>query len=361
VTSRRIRWALVVSSSALLGTATSIVGCGLSPLETGFQEGAGGGDGGGGEAAPRPCSGPIEICGDGVDNDCNGLKDCDDPVCESTHVCVTIAEGWEVAARIAEGDAGVFAGSCPDGWGSRRELVVGPHGGSPDCTCECGQASSNPCLRNQTDVFFRTGAVSCNDATHQMSIDGSCHPLEFAWSGLYNGAGASTPPPRQVSCPASAALPPIVDDGYVVICSLPPAAAASCAGGTACVERPGAASLCVIRDGDHACPLGYPAKLLVGDRNDIVDQRTCGTCTCMSATAACSAATVRFFGTVDCTGASRDVTLDGNCNAISGSGTPTNYLYEATPDTLSCAPVEAVVPAAGSVSLSFVRTLCCAP
>ncbi len=324
----RRRVVAVAVAACASSLATAFAGCGLSPLLAGPDL-----DGGGEAAAPAVCAAP--------------------------QGCVPVESGWDVVVLEGQGDAGLGSASCRPGWTARRELVVAPRSGSGDCTCECLSVGTNPCLRDTRDVAFRTGAVSCDDGTRTLSIDGGCQPLGFTWDTFYNGARASAPTPAKIACGARAALPPVLDDGRAVLCSPEGSGSSACGEGSACVVQSDSMVLCVLRQGSHACPKGYPSRRVVVDPSGVVDQRGCGACSCTSKATACTNAGIGFFGTADCSGTARAVSLTGSCNSISGSGTPTHYRYQAAPDTTDCEAADTLVPVTGSVSTPGALTLCC--
>jgi len=113
---------------------------------------------------PDECETLTEICDDGVDNDCNGFTDCEDPVCLETPTCFCNFDGTcdlGEDCRSCPSDCPTVPRVCGDG-------VCDPGAGEDclDCPEDCaGLQSGNP--NNQYccgDV--RSGAtnlVGCND------------------------------------------------------------------------------------------------------------------------------------------------------------------------------------------------------
>lgn len=283
------------------------------------------------------------------------------PSCAS---CAPLPPEWRVvtlAARAApdpdaslstSADAGDAGSACPPGATPDAVLRVNPRASGADCTCRCGASPKDPCTDGTLTVDFRTGVQSCNDGTRTFVVDGGCQALPFTWNGGYNGVSGDPLPVVSVACPAQGVPAPIVDDGAFETCAHP--RGAGCAPDEACL--PAAPDVCVLREGSHACPPGFPtARPLEAAK----DSRVCETCACTSRATSCSGARLDFYGNATCTGGSRGASLDGTCNGIGGGGTPTHLRYRAAPDVTGCAPAAATVGvSSGQVERAPV-TVCC--
>jgi hypothetical protein len=192
-----------------------------------------------------------------------------------------------------------------------------------------------------------------------VTADGACHPLGFTWNGSYNGAGGFAPAVVIAACPAIAERPPMIDDGSAVVCSVA-GGAVPCAGGSCAPAAAAILKICALHDGDVACPAGYPAKRVLAPQESIVDDRACGACSCSTTATSCSNETLTFATNATCTTGTRTAAIDGTCNALSGSGTPTHYKYTAVPNQTTCAAAAATVPSTGAITAPSV-TLCCSP
>ncbi len=81
----------------------------------------------------------VAACGDGVDNDCNGLTDCADPACQTAPACCTRSDGGTVDGTIYAHSASDLYVVSPNGWTVTRvgafsngdqitDLAVTPNG-----------------------------------------------------------------------------------------------------------------------------------------------------------------------------------------------------------------------------------------
>jgi hypothetical protein len=260
-------------------------------------------------------------------------------------------------------DAGALDASCPTGWVSPRELVEAPRSNGTTCSCACGDASANPCTQGgdggEHAVDFRLAGGNCGDETHTLALDGGCQAIGFVWAASTNKMQSPERVIERVRCPAIATKPPIGDFGTVALCAAGDVAG-SCGGASdkACVVKPGALPICVVHDGDVACPLGFETRRVLVPRSGISDQRSCA-CSCGSLATTCANAELTFYADPACTAAPRTAPLDNSCAGITNAGTPQSYRYTADPDTWACAPTDASVPVDGGLTLPPPSTLCC--
>jgi hypothetical protein len=382
----RTRVVLVSAITIVLGVACGIDAVGVAPVgdgDGGTSSGASSGatssgasssgtsaDGASGGMDAPACtpSGP-EVCEDGVDNDCNGQKDCEDTACAQFACTKTEADWTFVSVRAATaGDAGALdagddaadgGGLCAPGWTNGRTLLDNIRASGATCGCVCGAANGNPCANGTRTVNFRTGSTNCNDGSGSFTLDGVCRALSFTWSTSYNGADVQPPASIvPVSCATTSTLPPVVDDGAYVVCDKAPGTPATCTNG-ACVLKPGTDKICLMRAGDaHVCPAAYPTRKVLAPT--YTDGRTCNACSCTHNATTCGSRQLSFYTNAGCTQGQRTVAASNACSDISGTGTPTHYRYEATPDG-ACAPASATVGLTGGVTLTTPSTLCCPP
>lgn len=348
--------------SSSSGGASSSSGGGAS------SSGASGGDGAS-DGPPPGCvaSGP-EVCEDGIDNDCNGKIDCEDPAC-SQYVCAKPQTSFTIVSVRAAGasDAGpaLDAGVCANGWTNPRVLLDDVRSSASTCACTCGARSGNPCANGTRGASFRNGSSNCNDGTFTLNTDGDCRPLGFGWDpgngdGPYNEVVMSAPAIVQVACAATATPPAVVDDGALLVCDLAASPTGgiptACTGGT-CVLKPGADRICLLAAGDTAtCPAGFPSRAVLAP--SFTDGRQCGTCSCTSTASQCSNTQIAFYTNDGCNQGQRTANTGSSCNSIGGSGTPSHYRYEATANG-SCIAAAANVAFTGAVTRTTPSTLCC--
>lgn len=270
--------------------------------------------------------------------------------------CIELPAGWTPVARLPSGDS--EATKCPTDWSPDRTLRRGVRPTATECVCTCGTPTKNPCAQGTLVVDFREGITFCNDGQRNVTVDGTCQPLGFAWSSANKGARAASLPAATVACGASAALPPLTDDGATELCH-PSELAPACTTGGTCIPPTEAATLCLMRDGDVTCPEGFPNKVVGVDARGIDDGRACGACTCQSTATSCSNAKLSFYADAQCTQGERSFDANDQCNDLSGSGTPTHRRYTATPNSNVCAATADTVPVTGELSLPKVRSVCC--
>jgi len=200
---------------------------------------------------------------------------------------------------------------CPSPWSEARLA----HGGEPTsgstCTpCECKQPTAPVCGPVTIDTY---GNQSCTGVPHTLMQPNGC-------SGeIYPTAGAKVVeiPVTPGSCQTMGGdvVPgEVVWPSDVVLCG--GAALEACSGGVCAPEPPAPfePTLCVVRDGDHPCPMGYPTKRIVHDNAS--EKASCIKCDCAVAEGAACSGTVKAYGGSNCMTLSGNVTLDGLCSPL---------------------------------------------
>jgi hypothetical protein len=227
------------------------------------------------------CAGAVvEDCLNGIDDDGDGLTDCDDPACQAAYTCAPQPPaGW---VGIGWVDPTVVR-ACPLGLTDLPlfdPAAIVP--GTFDCGCQCTPAPSCAVPYECSDA-----PLSCSNPTSRAPIGTTCQSIP---PPPLPGGCRARPPLAQGSCtpvattvasdPAYTWAPTGTacltgDGGYCT---------ANSGGAPAqCVPRPpaGAAGPCIAASGPTpaACPAPYTLLQIFGD-GTATDQRTCTACTC---------------------------------------------------------------------------------
>ncbi len=241
-----------------------------------------GGEGGvdGGNDGPVPGCTPTgqEVCDDGIDNDCNGKADCEDPFCTAGFACVDAPPAGWTAVILAPASRP----PCPAGYTSPTELRVVTGNGNFTCQCQCTPSGgTNPTCAASGMWTIKTGTDNTCDAgadTQQFpaSTNNQCQNKMYdsqafaemmpndqgpaACAGGDNDNGSRIQPKDGVKC-------------------VPPAAGGKgCSGAQLCKPKATGFLQCIAKLGNEACPSGYTKQHRTG--TTVNDQRTCSGCTC---------------------------------------------------------------------------------
>lgn len=317
-------------------SAALVAGCASLLSIDDFRDQATAGSGGGGRtgAAGSGTGGRgagSESCLDKVDNNGDGLADCEDPQCAVDHQCSPAWIGdWLGVGWLHQSNP---APDCP--LGQRLALYDAQNLVEPSATCSCGCAAP-------TDTDCRTWftcpyACTVGGAYYTAWPTTECSAIEFSTSvSVYCYAGDLSAAPGHCEPEGILTGAPLTWDPTAALCLY--ADGGHCPGEQTCVPGATGPALgpCVAQLGDHDCPPDYPDQHRYWD-GSIDDGRACttGGCSCGQATgAACSCTTepcgVEAFSGSDCTGTPRGVSLMSaeppDCIHYSGmSGTPPFY------------------------------------
>jgi hypothetical protein len=150
-----------------------IAACG--PGSRSDQFGNGGGDGGRGGSGG---SGP-EICNDHVDNDGDGLVDCDDPDCSGIDGCpVCGMVDNPQSAPLALPDTNQQDGSEPICTANAQ-----CSGGTPNCVIGAPSAGGGECAASYVDTLNFIGFGQGQTLTDTSKLISVCATIEHSWLG----------------------------------------------------------------------------------------------------------------------------------------------------------------------------------
>lgn len=276
----------------------------------GGASGAEGGSGGGGLTAAGGTGasggGGGEICGNDLDDDRDGLTDCEDPFCAP--LC-NVPEGWSGPVTLDS------EGACGD---TAPALVAYESiGGNSDCVCAC--ADGPECSDTVLQAWGSSGCVGSSTGPGVLT---DC-------IGLLNGTD-SLMITREGGCAgptATLADPSQLLDGVAL-----------------CDDASGA---CIYQAGDVACPEGFSLK--ASYPTAIVDTRDCevGSCSCVA-----QCGTVTLSNGENCSNPT-EVLAIGTCVELQG-----NNLSVGLVNDVACIPSGS--PAAdGALSGTNPVTVCC--
>jgi hypothetical protein len=348
---------------ALTAAGAVVCACSLSGLDDKYGlDGGGGGetDGGGGATDVDACGGP-ENCGNGVDDNCDGKIDCEDPKCSSAGYACTasaIPAGFTVISFSAK-----TRPVCPTTWGTEKQLVSNVAGADLTCACNCSGGPAT-CVGTATYNGYpnacATGATGVNLAVN----DGACAPTtQSIKSGdYYQLYFASTAQAKQATCSGagkiSATPAPTFDAGAT--CDAP-SVGAGCSVGVCAPPSNAPFRTCIAHPGDVACPtFGYTQKTLASTGTPgWVDGRTCGTCPCASSITCSTVSKVSLYTNATCNGAA-SFNWDPTCQLSNNNASIGSYKVSYTSGgNAACTPTGASTPM-GTVTLDAnVETICC--
>lgn len=334
------------SAVALLAVGGCGVLIGLGDLERvpGLGEpeaGAEAGEEAGPEAAPA-CTktSDQEVCDDGIDNDCNGTTDCDDPACAASFQCVPAPPaGWRPISFSPDARP-----TCPARSQSSDLEAQGPNPTSA-CTCTCGGGTCT----GATSLFLGTSPNGCPDAATATSpLSAACTSLgspalDFESYRIGGGTPAGpctatttqySPPTRGRSCAGQVA--------------------ARCGAGGTCAPRPSAGlTICIEHDGaEPSCPAGYSRRYVVGDA--IADGRSCSGCVCGSPSCTVE---VQIWETAANCGGAPEITQQSDATCRNRAGGKARSFSSRLLDA-GCA-VATQPTLRGSRTVTRERTVCC--
>jgi hypothetical protein len=110
--------------------------------------------------------------------------------------------------------------------------------------------------------------------------------------------------------------------------------------------------MCIIRDGEVACPTKMPQRTVLGASFD--DKRSCGPCTC-SPSGCGTGGQITVYHNATCTQTYWHYDVDGKC-AQGGASTAVDSVSYRASTGCSVATAPAIL---GTVSVTAPRTLCC--
>lgn len=326
--------------------------------------GGDGGDGGDGGSAGT------EDCLDGIDNDANGLTDCEDPACQPGYECVPEApSGWTGHRVETTAYPSASVQMCPDGGDpSTRWSTPGDPAICDACSCDAPMGAT---------CSFPTLGSWVNSGSCSTTLDGTFNPGDancYGFPDFYTCSGGCSNDQRvallsdsqvtgTATCTASggAATLPEPWQNQHNLCALGPTGG-GCGTGSVCVARASAPfdqSLCVFQDGDQPCPAAFPTKAETFSTTN--DTRACSACTCGAADTQCSAGSFTVYDDPVCgNGGSNPITVSGSdCPSVQNHMDNNTASYRATAGTLSgTCPPSGGAPT-GTVTGDDAGTLCC--
>jgi hypothetical protein len=260
------------------------------------------------DAGPPPpdmvCpGGGVELCFNGLDDDCDGHIDCDDPDCAPVATCVP-----PVTGSFTYGTKEPPSGACPTGTsGAPVYQNSDLTGGGCTSTCSCKQGGCSGHLDNV--IPCPGGAVQSGMFT---AIDNShCADIED-----FNNFRASVPTGTSTCAQSGSAAPvtPASVPTTLVCADNATPVAGGCTGGQVCVPR-GTQQCATTPGAGVACPAAYPTQTTW--YTSFTDNRTC-TCSC-STPGSCASAQVNLYDSKGCSDTPHPLTADDCSNGLLGA------------------------------------------
>jgi hypothetical protein len=268
------------------------------------------------------CNGGAEDCANGMDDNCNMLVDCADPVCQGAGYSCTDAPpaGW--AGPLAYWDAvAMTRPSCAGNYtGAATDLMSGIS--APPATCGCSCSGSGPEVCGNAPGGLWDGNGSCNVACPgavSVQNGGACLPTGCNPATTIVSASFPKLAATGLTCNGNLAkmVPAVSWSTLARTCAFSlPSQEGGCGASKLCVTAPTSpfGGPCITQSGDLTCPNGYPTKhLQYAGANDT---RGCTACTCNTTPGTCTGG-ITFYATNNCQMFVGQISLGTNCSAVS--------------------------------------------
>jgi hypothetical protein len=351
------------------------------------KEPGGGGRGGGGKT---------EDCANGVDDNGDGLLDCEDPECGAFACVPELAEGWTGYFALFEGAPGDDPG-CSGGFvATDPPPFVGTDGITAPpaaCSCSCGPAQGQECGRldsivvTMNDAACGSPSARCVGTLEELpDWDGACKGSGFFPGGALtcgSTASATCSTTTGAPCNVSITVTPLAASGGQCApsleverpnltweklgraCAAAGTQAKGCNVGQVCVPKPSTpfgSGVCIAKDGDNPCPAGAYASRHIF-YTDAEDTRDCDGCTCSTPSGGTCPTTVSIYSDPSqdtCT--TRVATVPaGSCAPLTDNPTVAGRSASppGAPSGATCTPSTAT-PSGAAKGINP-KTFCCIP
>jgi hypothetical protein len=292
-------------------------------------------------SANNPDNGVDGSTADGSQPKTDGGNACDPSKCN-----INVPQGWKLATASKDRTA-----ACPDGW-KTTDVVADPVADPAACSCGCNVTQQPDCPGGAVTRNLDPGTNTCSQAatTLQVTGGGLCDPFNNFFIMLQGKAYQTIPPKAkggacQFDAKADTSKVKTVDGR---VCEPPP----SCQGDICKM-----AQICVMQDGDVACPSDFSNKRLIGAAPKVECAACSGPC---DVKGDCSG-TLSMYTDKTCTQGKIDFTADGNCDPAPNGN---NLQYQAASYTgavknAGCAQTPPT--SAPTVKLDQPMTVCCKP
>ena len=308
------------------------------------------------------CASSTEICDDGIDNNCDGKADCEDPQCTGPTTgreCVAPPPtGWTLVAFMPGNTA-----TCPAGYDELAKVAEAPTSTDTHCACacDCTGLQNNPCVHGTLTGVIGNNCMAFNAS---LTVTGGCDAIGQKL-GYYKSIKATPLGVNPIDLAGKPTLPGTQPGSSGITCTPTASKAGGCMANQACLPK-AASGLCIQRPGDMACPPGPLMKRrivgAVGSATD--DQRTCDACTCTSSAASCANPT--FSGYTDDSCSSPPALADVVAGMCTSSPNNTDwqdddhFIYAAKPMGATCTLKDSAPNVNGTILPKDATTICCA-
>jgi hypothetical protein len=293
------------------------------------------------------CVPTTENCFNGIDDDCDGHIDCDDPDCPSTvAVCVPA-----VTAPFVVGTTLNQISLCPGSYTPFTPLINSGLTSAANCSSGCNCTTT--CF---TSLYHFGNMSNCPNTDNENSFsqvdNTSCHSWSAAtWDKTIDVHQLSTPATcTQNGTPTK---PPVSWASTVRLCTTTLGGGGCTAGNICAPVTPG--PKCEVAAGAHSCDPGYTN--MSSWYTDYNDARVCS-CSCGAPSGSCGS-TVTLYTDSGCNNGAASFTASGANNINCNTGA-TTYLSGKILAAPTCG-LPTYNPPTGSLTGTGLQTLCCAP